>query len=93
MIVIGTGATLLAQHWDMLVYCDMARWEIQQRQRAGKIANLGLNNSRRTPQSLKYKRAFFVDWRVADRLKKSLLSKIDFLLDTNEHGQSEDDHR
>jgi mannose-6-phosphate isomerase class I len=33
---------------------------------------------------LKYKRAYFVDWRVADRLKKSLLPQIDFLLDTNQ---------
>jgi mannose-6-phosphate isomerase class I len=32
---------------------------------------------------LKYKRAFFVDWRAADRLKAALLSRIDFWLDTN----------
>jgi hypothetical protein len=83
-IVIGTGATLLADKWDLLVYCDMARWEIQQRQRAGRISNLGLHNDKDRPP-LKYKRAYFVDWRVADRLKRSLLSKIDFLLDTNDH--------
>ena len=83
VLIIGTGATLLAEKWDLLVYCDMARWEIQQRQRAGKIGNLGLNNLQER-QSLKYKRAFFVDWRAADRLKKSLLSQIDFLLDTND---------
>lgn len=29
-----------------------------------------------------YKRAFFVDWRVCDRLKKTLFEKIDFMLDT-----------
>src|ERR1700756_3560890 len=34
VLVIGTGATLLAETWDLLVYCDLARWEIQQRQRA-----------------------------------------------------------
>jgi hypothetical protein len=83
VLVIGTGATLLAQNWDLLVYCDMARWEIQQRQRAGEITNLGLENSTDRPQ-LKYKRGYFVDWRVADRLKKSLLSRIDFLVDTNQ---------
>jgi mannose-6-phosphate isomerase class I len=83
VLVIGTGATLLAEHWDLLVYCDMARWEIQQRQRANTITNLGLNNFTDRAQ-LKYKRAYFVDWRVADRLKKSLLPKIDFLLDTNQ---------
>ena len=83
VLVIGTGATLLAEQWDVLVYCDMARWELQQRQRAGKIANLGLSNLE-DRASLKYKRAFFVDWRAADRLKKTLFSKIDFLLDTND---------
>ena len=81
-LVIGTGAVLLAEKWDLLVYCDMARWEIQQRQRAGKVTNLGLQNWEERPQQ-KYKRAFFVDWRAADRLKKTLLSKVDFLLDTN----------
>src|ERR1019366_9080860 len=67
VLVIGTGATLVAETWDLLVYCDMARWEIQQRQRAGKIANLGLQNCAERA-SLKYKRAYFLDWRVADRL-------------------------
>src|ERR1700733_3625135 len=81
-LVIGTGATLVAEHWDLLVYCDMARWEIQQRQRAGEVPNLGLQNCTERPQA-KYKRAYFVDWRVADRLKKTLLPRIDFLLDTN----------
>jgi mannose-6-phosphate isomerase class I len=82
-LVIGTGATLVAEHCDLFVYCDMARWEIQQRQRAGEIPNLGLQNCTDRPQA-KYKRAYFVDWRVADRLKKTLISKVDFLLDTNQ---------
>jgi mannose-6-phosphate isomerase class I len=86
-LVIGTGATVIAEllldTWDLLVYCDMARWEIQQRQRAGEIPNLGLDNYTERA-SLKYKRAYFVDWRVADRLKKTLLPRIDFLLDTNQ---------
>jgi mannose-6-phosphate isomerase class I len=83
VLVIGTGATLIAERWDLLVYCDMARWEIQQRQRAGEVSNLGLSNFEERA-SLKYKRAYFVDWRVADRLKKPLLPEIDFLLDTNQ---------
>src|ERR1035438_4235503 len=76
VLVIGTGATLLAGQWDLLVYCDMARWEIQQRQRTGEVTNLGLQNCTERPQA-KYKRAYFVDWRVADRLKKSLIPIID----------------
>ena len=38
----------------------------------------------RTRPGAKYKRAFFVDWRAADRLKKQLFPRIDFLLDTND---------
>src|SRR6185312_2029723 len=51
--------------------------------RAGAIGNLGLHNAEERA-SLKYKRAFFVDWRAADRLKKSVLQNIDYLLDTND---------
>jgi len=85
-LVIGTGASLIAQTWDALVYCDMARWELQQRQRSGEITNLGLTNFG-DRSSLKYKRAFFVDWRAADRHKKTLLDRIDYLLDTNDRTQ------
>lgn len=83
VLVIGTGATLIGANWDLLVYCDMARWEIQQRQRANEVTNLGLDNAGERA-ALKYKRAFFVDWRAADRLKKRVLPEIDFLLDTND---------
>jgi mannose-6-phosphate isomerase class I len=36
--------------------------------------------------ALKYKRAFFLDWRAADRQKRRLLEKVDYLLDTNVPG-------
>lgn len=83
ILIIGTGATLLAPEPDILVYADLSRWEIQRRQRRSEIGNLGADNRDEKP-SLKYKRAFFVDWRAADRTKKALLSRIDFLLDTND---------
>jgi mannose-6-phosphate isomerase class I len=83
ILIVGVGATLLTQQWDLLVYADMARWELQKRQRRGLSGNLGANNLTELP-SLKYKRAFFVDWRAADRLKKQLWSRVDFFLDTND---------
>ncbi|MBO0356710.1 class I mannose-6-phosphate isomerase [Hymenobacter sp. BT186] len=83
VILIGTGATLVCPTPTLVVYADLARWEIQLRQRRGEIANLGTNNFREKA-SLKYKRAFFVDWRAADRLKKQVLPRADFLLDTND---------
>jgi len=82
LLVVGVGAALVSANPDLLVYADMARWEIQKRQRRNQIANLASENFNEVP-SLKYKRAFFVDWRAADRLKKELLSRIDFFLDTN----------
>jgi mannose-6-phosphate isomerase class I len=83
VLVLGTGATLVCPSPAVLVYADLARWEIQLRQRRGEIANLGSENFSEIP-SLKYKRAFFVDWRAADRLKKQALPRADFLLDTND---------
>jgi len=82
VIVVGTGATLVCPTPSLVVYADLARWEIQRRQRRGEIANLGSDNFAEKA-SLKYKRAYFVDWRAADRLKKQVLPHADFLLDTN----------
>jgi hypothetical protein len=82
LLIVGTGASLLSAKPNLIVYADMARWEIQQRQRQKKVGNLGADNLQESPGQ-KYKRAFFVDWRAADHLKKSLLEKIDFWLDTN----------
>ncbi|GAB3298269.1 class I mannose-6-phosphate isomerase [Hymenobacter tenuis] len=82
-VIIGTGATLVCPTPSLILYADLARWEIQGRQRRGDLANLGSQNFSEKA-SLKYKRAFFVDWRAADRLKKQMLPQADFLLDTND---------
>lgn len=76
----GTGASLVGA-CDLLVYADLARWEIQQRQRSGEVGNLAADNAGERA-SLLYKRAFFLDWRVADRLKASLFDRVDLFLDT-----------
>ena len=81
VIVVGPGASLLAPQADLLVYADMPRWEGQLRQRQGTVDNLGASN-RGLKASLQYKRSFFIDWRVADRLKQATMAKWDFLLDT-----------
>lgn len=85
VIVIGTGASLVCPDPSILVYADLARWEIQMRQRRNEVGNLGVDNRDDSP-SMKYKRAFFVDWRSADRLKVRLFDRIDLLLDTNTPG-------
>lgn len=80
ILIIGTGASLLAEA-DLLIYADMPRWEGQLRFRRNEVSNLGADN-RHMEASLQYKRAYFVDWRAADRLKKKLISKWDYVLDT-----------
>ncbi|HLM82885.1 MAG TPA: class I mannose-6-phosphate isomerase [Terriglobales bacterium] len=83
VLVAGTGAALVVSEADVLIFADMARWEIQMRYRRNQIGNLGANNASASAAE-KYKRAYFVDWRAADRLKQKVFSEIDFLLDTND---------
>ena len=81
VLVVGLGATLV-HPGDALVYADLARWEAQLRFRRDEADNLGARN-RGERWSLQVKRAFFVDWRVADRWKRPLIGRWDFVLDTN----------
>ncbi len=80
IVVIGTAA-LLCCDADIIVYADMARWEAQLRQRRDETSNLGVEN-RSLKASLQYKRSFFIDWRVCDKLKQATMARWDFLLDT-----------
>lgn len=82
VITIGTGATLLLPAWDLLIYVDVARWEIQQRQRRGEAPSLGLQNAGAPPSQL-YKRAFFLDWRAADEKRHEIYDGVDFWIDGN----------
>ena len=82
VIVIGNGASLI-HAGDILVYADLARWEAQLRMRRDEISNLGIDN-KDLKWSLQYKRAYFTDWRVCDRLKRELMGQWDFVLDTNQ---------
>lgn len=82
VIVYGPGAAEAIQGYDLLVYADMARWEIQQRFRRKEINGLGVTNKDEAP-SLHYKRGYFVDWNVCDALKRELLPKAAYFLDTH----------
>jgi mannose-6-phosphate isomerase class I len=87
ILIIGIGAALIAGEYDLLVYADMARWEIQLRMREHRVGSIGLDNKSIDDWMLLYKQGYFVDWRVCDRLKKKLMKKWDFLLDTNNISQ------
>jgi N-acetylglucosamine kinase-like BadF-type ATPase/mannose-6-phosphate isomerase class I len=82
VLVVGCGARLFHEG-DLLVYADLARWEAQLRFRRNEVGNLGVENPA-LAASLQYKRAFFVDWRVADRWKRPLIGRWDFVLDTHQ---------
>ena len=86
VLIVGPGASLLSSEADLLVFAELSRWNIQQLQRQNVVGNLGADNRAESPGK-KYKRAFFVDWRSADRLKLRLFQKIDYLLDLNEAGR------
>ncbi len=85
IIVLGNGASRI-HPGDILVYADLARWEAQLRMRRDAISNLGVEN-RSLKWSLQYKRAYFTDWRICDRLKSELMARWDFVLDTNQPGE------
>ncbi|HSN50288.1 MAG TPA: class I mannose-6-phosphate isomerase, partial [Bacteroidales bacterium] len=82
ILIYGSGAAKVYPDPDLLVYADMARWEIQKRMRRNAVSNLGIKNYEESFES-QYKRAYFVDWRVCDRLKKEIMDRWDFILDTN----------
>jgi mannose-6-phosphate isomerase class I len=82
-LTFGTATALVTPEPDVLIFADMARWEIQRRQRANQIGNFPAGDVHER-SAAKYKRAFFVDWRVADRIKHGLIDRIDYLLDTND---------
>lgn len=81
-IFYGIGASLLTDNPDLIIYLDLARWEIQQRFRNKSLDNWGAKNFEEDVLK-KYKRSFFIEWRALDRHKKKLFNKIDFLIDSN----------
>jgi len=80
-IIYGIGASLIVPKPNLLFYADMPRWEIQLRFRNKSVSNLGTQNPD-AQFSYLYKRSFFVDWRVCDRHKKTIMNKWDYVLDT-----------
>ena len=82
-LVYGVGAGLVAEG-DTLVYCDLARWEIELRYRAG-MPNFRAHNEGEDPLR-KIKRGYFIEWRVADKRKMEVFERVDYFLDSNVKG-------
>lgn len=79
-IIYGFGASLISKG-DVLVYADLTRWQAQLRYRQGRT-NYNCHNEKQDSLK-KYKRGYFVEWRIADKLKFELFDDIDFYLDSN----------
>lgn len=82
-LVIGVGAMLIAQG-DINVHCSIARWETQLRFRKG-LPNWNCDNFDMDPLT-KFKRGYFVEWRLADKHKQKCFDKFDYFMDTNKKG-------
>lgn len=82
-VIVGVGASLAAGENALIVYTDMARWEIQRRMRLHEVKGIGVDN-RSDAASIQYKRGLFIDWRICDIHKESLFDKVDLWLDTND---------
>jgi mannose-6-phosphate isomerase class I len=79
-VVYGPGALLCCEP-DLVVYADMPRWEGQLRQRRNEVRNLGVDNAGLNAKH-QYKRSFFIDWRVGDKLKRQTYGCWDYYLET-----------
>ncbi|NRB62648.1 MAG: hypothetical protein HRU40_06420 [Saprospiraceae bacterium] len=67
---------------DILIYSDISRWELIQRMRRQELSNMGVDNSN-DPFGHKYAWSYFLDWPIATQIKRDLLPKCDFYLETN----------
>ena len=77
-IVYGCGAALSG--WQgVLVYVDAPKNEIQFRQRARSVTCLGAAEPLDPKPA--YKRSYFVDWIAANRHKRALYERIDWIVD------------
>src|SRR6185312_2904957 len=85
VLIVGCGASLIA--WGhVLVYADLARREARQRFRHDEDGDIGKDHQA-LPANLKGRGAFLVDCGVADRWKRPLIKRWDYLLDTNDPSQ------
>ncbi len=80
VIIYGVGAGLIT-HGDIYVYFDMARWEIQLRYRKG-MPNYNATNYDEDILK-KYKRGYFIEWRIVDKHKAERFESFDYVVDTN----------
>ncbi|MEA5026650.1 MAG: class I mannose-6-phosphate isomerase [Erysipelotrichaceae bacterium] len=80
VLLVGVGAGYI-NPGDIKVMADMTIWELQMRYRKDGIANFNAKNFD-DESSKKFKRGYFMDWRLSTQRKGELLKSFDFYLDT-----------
>lgn len=80
ILVLGVGTNLMVSP-DIHIYADLARWEIQSRYRSEKMGNYKAENFEEDILK-KYKRGYFIEWRLVDSYKKKYFETMDYLLDS-----------
>lgn len=78
ILIYGVGASLVSTK-GLLVYVDITRWEIQLRYRKG-LSNYLLDNGEEDILK-KFKTGYFVEWRIADKIKRHLFERMDYYVD------------
>lgn len=84
-IIYGHGAATISPDAALTIYADMPRWEIQMRSRRHEVTGIGVDNAADAP-SVHYKRGYFLDWVICDALKRRIMDRVDFWLDSTEAG-------
>lgn len=79
-VIYGFGASLLTKA-DVLISIGVSRWEIQLRYRNEQMTNWKTNNPDEEGIG-KFKRGFFFEWPMADRLQHGIYPIIDYYIDT-----------
>lgn len=78
-VIYGFGASLI--NFDYLIMVSLTRWEIQLRYRKG-LSNFKKCNPKED-KLRKYKRGYFIEWRVADRIKEKYQEVANYTIDYN----------
>jgi len=80
ILVIGVGAGYI-HPGDIQVLADMTVWELQMRYRKDGITNFNATNAHEE-MGKKFKRGYFLDWRLANQRKSEVLKTFHYYLDT-----------
>lgn len=80
IFLVGVGASEII-NYDLLIYLDINRWEIQKNYKNG-FGNW--QSFKENNFSEKLKRAYYFEWPAATELKDKILAKSDYYVDMND---------